>query len=706
MSGYSGTGKKRVAQILLLTMAVIMGLMAMILPVQAADVDGALYIADIVATNSGEAATNVGAALEINDQAMINGKYITEDLLNTAIQTAGGADVPYMPGVGSNPWIYWLSSIGASESKPYSFYCGGPAMQEGFAYFPDDGGMTADDDASLELGDTFQIEQKGYVDTSAGSNKNLVEKEDAFLLSISAEEEITASIYNPDWVSPTGASGTGWNNPSNAYDDNTGTYTNVSAGTTNWITPSGASGWTNAGNAIDDDTGTYSERSVTYLSWSPFMTFTIDSTECNYVQWWVSRESGNISKIDLDIYYESAWHDIYENSFTPDNWETKSLGGTYEITQARVRFWNSNTPGYTYWVRLHEFDCGASGDGWSDYLTLIHSALDCNGARFYADYDAAGVNTIDLDAYYSDDWHDVYQGAFSDEAWVEKELDDIYSVTQFRVRFHSDQELDTAYLYEFDFKETIETSATVTGVSSGSKVIVSANGTSLTLSVYDEDDVLIDSDTTDQGGASVPDNSNNWSFIINGSMPYMEYQKIWVGGTLVQHIVYERDTTFQDQTAYNNDVTPTFITATTDPDVSVAFLNFRPIDEAEYTGGTGDGNGGVITTVPEEPEEFYTGSGTGFDHLPGAELINTVLDSADFPRDLFWIWLVYGMASVAVLLCYQFIRSSLLFPALMGFVIILGAALTCHGDPVELWTILPYGLMSAGFIVSERVFGW
>ncbi|WP_149867358.1 hypothetical protein [Dehalococcoides mccartyi] len=55
--------------------------------------------------------------------------------------------------------------------------------------------MTADDDASLELGNNFIIEQEGYINTDASSDKNLVYKEGAFRSYVSGDNEITSSIY-------------------------------------------------------------------------------------------------------------------------------------------------------------------------------------------------------------------------------------------------------------------------------------------------------------------------------------------------------------------------------------------------------------------------------------------------------------------------------------------------------------------------------
>ena len=158
--------------------------------------------------------------------ALIDGKYVTADLLNTALQTQEGSDVPYMPGVGANPWVFWVDDIGANESVPYLFYTGGPAMQTGSSYFPDSGGMTTNDnDASLELGSAFTIEQSGYIDTTAGANKNLILKTDAFRCYVSALNTVTSAIYGsggpyyPDpHVEVTSVDGNVWETPSQLGD--------------------------------------------------------------------------------------------------------------------------------------------------------------------------------------------------------------------------------------------------------------------------------------------------------------------------------------------------------------------------------------------------------------------------------------------------------------------------------------------------------
>ena len=77
-------------KVLQFSLIALVGLLAVALPAYAADVDGASYVADIVAVNAGTATTNVAAVCPINTQALIDGKYVTSDLLNTALQTQEG----------------------------------------------------------------------------------------------------------------------------------------------------------------------------------------------------------------------------------------------------------------------------------------------------------------------------------------------------------------------------------------------------------------------------------------------------------------------------------------------------------------------------------------------------------------------------------------------------------------------------------------
>jgi hypothetical protein len=835
--------KKRIVQISALALAV-MGLLAAAWPVYAADVGDALYTADIVAVNTGTATTDVAAVCDINTDALIDGKFVTSDLLNTAIQTSGGADIAYMPGVDDDPWVVWISSIGQNEQKNYVFYCGGPAMQTGLCYFPDSGGMTtADNDVSLELGNNFTIEQKGYIDTSAGASKNLVYKDGAFRTYVSALNSIISEVTFPGSVSPYSSTSDGY-----IYAFN-GTYATVqaaasgtvSAGATtfnigqkygSFPTVAAVNGGNNTSNStnhtVNLPSGIVSGNLLLVFFVSdgnPTITFpggwtqlfqTVYNTTVKFGAWYriadgtegatitVTTSASEMSAhtsyritgyngvpevgtsatgitanpnppslapswgSQATLWLAACGHDYgvdtvsaYPTNYTDgrndrsNNLDGVGVGtarrsliaasedpGTFTLSGANA--WVANTvavQGYAYRIDRGYvyFDTSAIPDsatiasatlylyGQADNSTTDFNLNIQSGMPTYphdplvaADFNTTYYSGIGCDPYNTSGFTIAGYNAITLSAtgltWISKT-----GTTKLCLRSDEDvsasppsgDEYVTVYAAEqagtandpyLVVNYTTATATPAATCSSGLHIVkTTLSGGTLSLQIDSEAPVTV------ALAGSIPNNGNNWSFLTNGSVPYMEYHKIWIGGTapadLKQHIVYERDTTFGDLTANNNDATPTFRTTSSDADVSVTFQNFKPIEAAEYT-GTGEETPEMLTTVPDEPEEMYGSEEGGSENIPGAELINPLLEEADIPTDFFWIVAIYGLAAVAVVLSYQFIRSSLLFPAIAGFCVILFFALVTKGDPIPLWTIYPYILNSAGFLVMEKTFGW
>jgi hypothetical protein len=776
--------------------AIVAWLLAVAMPIYAVSVDDALYRADIVAVNTGTTESNVATIVSLNTQTLIDGHYTTSDLLNTAIQTAEGADVAYMPGVGTNPWVFHISSIGQSESKPYVFYCGGPAMQTGLMYFPNGGGMTTNDnDASLELGNNFVIEQKGWVDTSYAGNKYLIYKDSAFKTYISSAGNITSAItpsISPLYSSTSDGSiyATGASSYSAAQTAVSGTVNagattftigqrgtvydqDQTTGTTEKLLYSG--NFTLVGERIDSfvgiitsaqfylkkvglPTGTASctVRSVTgdtllgtigtlnvstlttSFAYITFNSAPVAVTTPTNIRICIGYSGGNSSNYislsdttpsatswGIESYYLSSWSDQSAYDVTFQN----ITYNTYQVDRGYVYFDTSSIPDSVEIASATLYLYGQADNSTTDFNISINSGMptyptdplaatdfnktyytDGGGSLTTSGFSIAGYNAITLNS--------------TGLGWINKT-----GTTKFCIRSSRDVAATTPtgdeYVTVYATEQTGTANdpylvvnysplVTATGISSGVhtvKTIATGGGTNmLQIWVGDGDAAPTLRHEVALNGASVPNNSNNWSFLTNGSMLYMDYHKIWIDGTapanLKQHIVYERDTVFDDLTTNNNDSTPTFRTTSSDPDVSATFQNFEPIEEAVYLISPTEETPEMLTTVPEEPAELYGAEGGGTGHLPGAEIINTMLDHAGIPQDFFWINAVYGLAALAVLLSYQFIRSSLLFPAIAGFVVILFFALATGGNPIPLWTIFPYILNSAGFLVSERVFGW
>ncbi|MBA7522471.1 hypothetical protein ES705_14590 [subsurface metagenome] len=105
---------------------------------------------------------------------------------------------------------------------------------------------------------------------------------------------------------------------------------------------------------------------------------------------------------------------------------------------------------------------------WSSFLELTISPILCSKVRFNAKYDSDYSNLIDLDVYYGDDWHHVYQGVYPHNTWVEKSLGGNYNVTKARINIYNGITgyIYSAQLFEFDFYSGL-IAFTTTNVSDG-----------------------------------------------------------------------------------------------------------------------------------------------------------------------------------------------------------------------------------------------
>lgn len=122
-----------------------------------------------------------------------------------------------------------------------------------------------------------------------------------------------------------------------------------------WISPTGASGaaWTDRYKAYDELTETYTYDIVPAGTWSEFIYLTRAALDCNKVRFNAAYNVAFLT-IDLDVYYGGAWHNTYQGSFLNKQWVEKGLGGTYSVTQARIRIYNGY--GSEQWAQLYEFD--------------------------------------------------------------------------------------------------------------------------------------------------------------------------------------------------------------------------------------------------------------------------------------------------------------------------------------------------------------
>lgn len=103
-------------------------------------------------------------------------------------------------------------------------------------------------------------------------------------------------------------------------------------------------------------------------------------------------------------------------------------------------------------------DNEAAADGAYDtfghgyYLELFHAALNCDKVRINAGLWATWYDTdVDVDVYYSDDWHNIHSGSITHSTWVELPIGSTQSVTGARIK--SNDVGGLCYINEFDFWE-------------------------------------------------------------------------------------------------------------------------------------------------------------------------------------------------------------------------------------------------------------
>jgi len=98
---------------------------------------------------------------------------------------------------------------------------------------------------------------------------------------------------------------------------------------------------------------------------------------------------------------------------------------------------------------------------WGPYLQLLINEVYIDKVKFYAKRYADETTKVDVDAFYDGVWNDVYEGVFTDEVWVEKDiLIARQLISKARIRFESTAAIQyrRPYLYEFMFN-TKETTA-------------------------------------------------------------------------------------------------------------------------------------------------------------------------------------------------------------------------------------------------------
>ena len=112
-----------------------------------------------------------------------------------------------------------------------------------------------------------------------------------------------------------------------------------------WSSPTGfvdgGSVWAAEALAYDEDTGTYAYASAIKNGWTDYLELTHAALNCDKVQLWVYNTIANINAIEVDVYYSSAWYNIFSGAPTWGAWQEHAIGSTQSVTALRIRFYST-----------------------------------------------------------------------------------------------------------------------------------------------------------------------------------------------------------------------------------------------------------------------------------------------------------------------------------------------------------------------------
>lgn len=791
----------------IILLALILALLSVPITALASDISGALHRGLILVSNNSTATSNVATIASVNTTNLINLGYLNAGATNAVVRNTSGADVEFMPGYtpGGYPWCFWVPTIGDYGVRTYILYTAESTGGE-YSYFPDIDGMETADDADLEPGDNYTIEQSGWIDTDAGAGKNLVDKGGAVSVYVSPTVSGNITVQIGEYGSPTGHTDGGgtWANETKAYDGNVTTYAN--------------------------------ENNIPTTSWGNYLELTRAATTITGVSIWATAQNAAVNKVDIDFYYGGGWNNVYEADWDWGEWNYIEHNAQ-DVTNIRVRFYNSDG-GTTYDAYLYELAYGipcqasitgvTSGkytvvaamespflgigvDAGSDILPVADNLqlndplwqTDCEGATFdsidsneltntvtgadwsssgyiFTDGDDDNINITDAAAI-----QNVFDGGGSFEFWANIDGVDSGDVVaskngKWLVFLNTIASGKTRTSFYIDFSGTDGYFTSVDGLTingwthyfvtladsnagtipimyfNGEPSTVNVNANSVGTRVSDAgNDLMVGNrpdlakdldgiigelrlygrvltpaeieqnydatkfkytsygDTSLQSTlVSVPDTSDNWTFLENNVMPYMEYQEITVGGAQQQYIEWEYGDTFKDASGEGHDATPSFRSASSDADVSANMTSFMPISESRapaYVLGEApafidsdaltENITGTFTTTPD------TGSGT----FPLADVIKSIADATGTPAQLplliiaafvifagsiytSWLFRKHGSGSLVVKI--------VAILALMGIFVALG------NFAFDFWMIVVFVVFAVAIAFASKQLGW
>jgi hypothetical protein len=149
-----------------------------------------------------------------------------------------------------------------------------------------------------------------------------------------------------------------------------------------WVLPTGnndpGTEWDDESNAYDTNLLTRATReNIPSDSWSNYIEFTIDAISCSKVKFYATYGVIDVNEISVDVYYSSAWHNIYEGAFASLEWVEKAIGSTQTVTAMKYKFYNDSVSAriaYLWETAFWEIPTAGSGNTGTAVFTATSRA--------------------------------------------------------------------------------------------------------------------------------------------------------------------------------------------------------------------------------------------------------------------------------------------------------------------------------------------
>ncbi|MFA5163808.1 MAG: SBBP repeat-containing protein [Patescibacteria group bacterium] len=136
-------------------------------------------------------------------------------------------------------------------------------------------------------------------------------------------------------------------------------------------------------------------------TWSSFLELLITPDTYDKIRFQAVFEGAGSPIVDIDVYYDGDWHDIYQGEFAQSEWVEKSIAAGPLVSKARIRFSSSNTAD----IKLNEIDFRISNvcviGVQADPLNTIsvQKISSCCGTIWgqHTDYESGGI-ALDIDS--------------------------------------------------------------------------------------------------------------------------------------------------------------------------------------------------------------------------------------------------------------------------------------------------------------------